>query len=72
MEEEVQDCFGSWKSNTLTKVCKLGTTQSSCVHHMQAIWRCGPKGVSESKNACGACIAKMEQDHKTIAKVHLH
>lgn len=71
-EEEVQDCFESWRSNTLTKVCKLRTTQSSCVHHMQAIWRCGPKGVGESKNACGACIAKMEQDHKTIAKVHLH
>jgi hypothetical protein len=72
VEEEVQDCFESWKSNTFTKVCKWGTTQSSYAHHMQAIWRCSPKGVGESKNACGACIAEMEQDHKTIAKVHLH
>jgi hypothetical protein len=54
----------------LITTLKLGTTQGSGAHQMQASWACGLKGVDRFKKTHGACVTRVKQDCKRLAKTH--
>jgi hypothetical protein len=54
----------------LITTLKLGTTQGSGAHQMQASWACGLKGVDRFKKAHGAYVTKVKQDCKRLTKTH--
>lgn len=70
MEIKKEDCQEVETSNNLITTLKLGTTQGSGAHQMQASWACGLKGVDRFKKARGAYVTMVKQDCKRLAETH--